>query len=108
MTMSTRRWKSDVGRPYITEPKLSPVSRAGSVTAASAKPCRLQLMSISLGFGSTRAIAGVGATVAIGWPSRLRTQEAPDGVVPTRISVLSGCDEQPQSTAAQRAARINA
>src|SRR5216684_3756111 len=91
----------------MTAPKLKPASWAGSVTAASAKPCRLQLMSISLGFGSTRAIAGVGATVAIGWPSRVRRQEAPGGVVPTRISVLSGADEQPDSTLAQMAATIS-
>src|SRR5712671_5656946 len=63
-------------------------------------------MSISLGLGSTRAIAGVGATVAIGWPSRVRRQDAPGGVVPTRTSVLSGDEEQPASSAAQRAGRI--
>src|SRR5436190_21542012 len=92
----------------MTAPKLNPASCAGSVTVASAKPCRRQLISISLGFGPTRAIAGVGATVAIGWPSRVRRQEAPGGVVPTRISVLSGAEEQPQSMAPQMAATISA
>src|SRR5437763_14163977 len=65
------------------------------MVVASRKPLRRHSIVMSAAAAGTQAIPGVGATVAIGAPSRLKVQTAPGGAVSTKISARSGRDTQP-------------
>src|SRR5690349_18117434 len=52
-------------------------------------------------------MAGVGSAVPIGWPARIKAQEAPGGTVLTRISMPFGGVPQPASAVRPRTVRVS-